>query len=311
MTTFFQLMRPDREIRVVFPMLLSLVLAVALFGDEEEPEFLRFVRTGDREGHVDTAIVSYRMEDGQQVDLVSVIHIADRDYYRKLNQRFRSYDAVLYEMVKPPEVSGRRRPTKPPSRAEEGRMASYRLLGGMQQGMKSILELEFQTDVVDYARPNFVHADMDSLTFARRQKQKGESLFSLMLRSAIEDYKLQLAGKKRAPGLGDLLSIVFSEESRAHSIKWIIAQEMNHLEEMLAGVDGGGDGEGSVILSERNRVAMRVLDEQLAEGKKRIAIFYGAGHMPDLEKRILSRGGERTGREWFTAWDLRKEASAR
>ncbi len=285
-----------------------LLLAGLLRAEEESGGFLRFVETGPHEGHVDTAISGYLMPDGQQVDLIAVIHVGDRAYYQDLNRRFRSYDALLYEMVVPPGArpgrpGGQGRPRAVPEE-DRRRMASFKLVGGIQQGMKSLLELEFQGDLIDYTAGNLVHADMDLLTLTRRQKDRGESLWTFMLQTAIEDYKLQLSGQKSAPELGDLLGIFLSSRSRAHGIKWILAKDMNHLEKILSGVGAGG---GSVILNERNQIAMSVLDRELAAGRRKLGIFYGAGHMKDLEERILARGGVRQETEWLVAWELRKD----
>ncbi len=43
---------------------------------------------------------------------------------------------------------------------------------------------------------------------------------------------------------------------------------------------------GSTLIGERNKRALDVLKKQIASGKKKIAVFYGAGHMVDMEKRL-------------------------
>jgi hypothetical protein len=66
------------------------------------------------------------------------------------------------------------------------------------------------------------------------------------------------------------------------------------------------------LLDDRNERAMNVLQEQLDKGKTRIAFFWGAAHMPDLEKRlILGYGFERQSVRWRNAWDLREGAVSR
>ena len=65
-----------------------------------DSKFLRFVETGPREGHVDTAITSYRLPNGVEVALIAALHIGDEKYYHVLNRRFKQYDGVLYEMIK-------------------------------------------------------------------------------------------------------------------------------------------------------------------------------------------------------------------
>ncbi len=39
------------------------------------------------------------MANGLEVDLIGAIHIADKSYYDTLNESFKGYDALLYEMV--------------------------------------------------------------------------------------------------------------------------------------------------------------------------------------------------------------------
>ena len=66
-----------------------------------------------------------------------------------------------------------------------------------------------------------------------------------------------------------------------------MASQFDEVEKLMSGVE---EGEGTVIVGERNRVAFEVLDKQLAAGKKHLAIFYGAAHLTDMEQRLLKRG---------------------
>ena len=258
---------------------------------QAESKFLRFVETGKRLGHVDTALTTYRLPNGIEVALVAALHIADGAYYEALNQRFKSYDSVLYEMIKDEKVS-------PQAISGSGHPISQ-----IQIAMKSMLGLEFQLDGVDYGAKNFVHADMDPKTFSRLQSEKGENLFTLLLQSMLQERQMQLAGG--VPGISPIeILLAFTQEDRAHALKWLFAQQLDQIEEMLSGIDKGMDGKGSVIVSARNQVALRVLWEQLRTRKRRVAIFYGAGHMPDLEAHLFARGFRKVRHEWLRAWDL-------
>ena len=67
--------------------------------------------------------------------------------------------------------------------------------------------------------------------------------------------------------------------------------------------------EGSVILTERNDVALKVLKKELASGHKKLSIFYGAAHLPDMKEKMLKDFGyKHTGTKWIVAWDLPKRA---
>ena len=46
------------------------------------------------------------------------------------------------------------------------------------------------------------------------------------------------------------------------------------------------------------------MQQQLQAVRKRLAVFYGAGHFPDMQRRLEAMGFEKTGEEWLTAWDI-------
>ena len=54
-----------------------------------------------------------------------------------------------------------------------------------------------------------------------------------------------------------------------------------------------------------NREAAR--QKQIESGKKHLAIFYGAAHLPDMEQRLLKQGFKLQKSEWLKAWDLPAE----
>jgi hypothetical protein len=54
---------------------------------------------------------------------------------------------------------------------------------------------------------------------------------------------------------------------------------------------------------------VKVLGDTIKAGKKKISLFYGAAHMPDLAKRVREMGFKPAGAvEWKQAWDLRIRA---
>ena len=77
----------------------------------------------------------------------------------------------------------------------------------------------------------------------------------------------------------------------------------------LAKISNAGDvlaGEsGSVVISARNERALEALRLQIASRNRRIGIFYGAAHLPDMERLLLSEFGfihKKT--VWIDAWLL-------
>ena len=84
----------------------------------------------------------------------------------------------------------------------------------------------------------------------------------------------------------------------------VMAQQMIDMEAGLAMFEGKN---GSTIINHRNAKCMDVLKRELASGKKKIAIFYGAGHLADMEKRLMSDFQMNVGgQKWLPAWTLTK-----
>ena len=269
---------------------------------EANAEFIRFTSESEGEGVLETAIVTYKGEDGEVVELVSAVHIADMTYYKRLEELFKTYDSLLYEMVKAKDAVI-------PAPKRTGLTESTSIVGGFQRFMRDSLDLEFQLDAIDYRAKNFVHADLDHETFEKLSEERGESLLTLLLRSATAQYQRQAAGESKSdPFLGIKMLAAFFQPDSARSLKFLLAKELQNMEEILAGLGGGEDGKGSVILTERNKELMRVLRDRLARGEKKIGVFYGGAHMPDVEQRIFAEIGlKRSGVRWERAWLIEKK----
>jgi hypothetical protein len=100
-----------------------------------------------------------------------------------------------------------------------------------------------------------------------------------------------------------LLMALFSKD-RAMKLKTVLAEQFENIDGQLAALEGP---EGSTIIGERNKKCFEVLTQQLQAGKKSIAIFYGAGHLPDMERRLLADFSlKRDSEKWLSAWRLQK-----
>ena len=169
----------------------------------DKTEFLRFVEGADGGGKLESAIATYRNADGVTVHLVAALHVGEKSYYQGLSKTFEGYDALLYEMVKPKGAGA------PAPGQQAGGMVS-----GFQRFLKDVLELEFQLDAIDYTADNFVHADLDVETFFKLQEERGESLFTLMLRSMMSQAARQgQPGAPRPITMFDLLAAMASPDS--------------------------------------------------------------------------------------------------
>jgi hypothetical protein len=269
--------------------------------DAEKPEATKFIRVAKSEDDspqsMDTAIVRYTPADSKfpklKVDLIAAVHVGEAEYYRQLNRRFKKYDALLYELVAP---EGTRIPKG------GGGATRSSPLGAVQGGMTSVLGLKFQLEEIDYTPENLVHADLSPEEFSRSMKDRGESFMQMFFRMMGQ----AMAQQSRDPsGSGDmkLLMALFAKD-RELRLKRIMAEQFQDLEGSIAALEGPN---GSTIISERNKRALEVLQKQIKAGKRRIGIFYGAGHLPGMERRLIDDFGlERAGVEWLEAWNLRQ-----
>jgi hypothetical protein len=226
------------------------------------------------------------------VDLVGAVHIGDAAYYDQLNRRFEEDDALLYELVAPEGTI-----------VERGRGTSNsHPLGALQNGMKTMLALDHQLEKIDYTKKNFVHADMSPEQFAKAMQDRNEGFLQMYMRLLGQSLAQQseLTANGESPDLA-IMAALFADD-RPLRLKRVLAKQLADTESLLTSF--GGE-EGSVLISERNKIALQVLKEQLAAGKKRIGIFYGAGHLADMDRRLRQDFGMTpVSITWLTAWDL-------
>jgi hypothetical protein len=278
---------------VLLVMLLPATIALAHPHPHEPSQFIRFVEDSEGNARLEVSETTYRNADGVIVELIGAVHIADAEYFDGVDAKLARFEATLYEMVKPAKAALPRRDA--PER-------STHVVSLLQQFMKQQLKLAFQLEAIDYHRPNFIHADLDYETFQRMQSERGESLLTLMLRSMMHEMGRDRSGDRvQPPGIMDLVNALQSPD-RARDLKLLLGKQFMDMDRQIAALEGP---RGSVILTERNKAAMNVLDQTIQSGKKEIAVFYGAAHLPGMEKILTGEMNfKRIGQTWRTAWDM-------
>jgi hypothetical protein len=263
------------------------------------PDYMRYAE--DAHGaRLEIAIRSFRMPSGQQVDLIGVVHIADDAYYQELNRRFDKYDSVLFELVGNP---GHVTETPPQQLRQQSAQQYTGAISTLQQVAGKHLNLTFQLGAIDYTKKNMVHADTTAAQFAQMQQERGENLFTLFVRAMNAQFS---SGPHNAAmnelNMFALIRILMSPDSAAE-FKKALARMFDQSESLTAIMEGNG---GSVVVSGRNDVAMKKLQDVLANRKqRRIAVFYGSAHMPGLEGLLIGKLDARVaGEEWLAAWTM-------
>jgi hypothetical protein len=276
---------------------------------DEAVEFLRLTRDGSGQPEaLETSIVEYsgnapgdRRGRPVQVDLVAAVHLGGGSYYQTLDRLFADYDAVLYELVAPANARVPK-PGRKPSGA----------IGSAQQGLTRLLGLEFQLESIDYSAPNFVHADLSPTEFDAAMRKRGESWWSMFTKLMREGMARAERDASATPdvSVGELFGLLFgSDQGRQVKLRRLMAEQFTDMDVLTATF--GGE-KGSTLITDRNAAALDVLRQEIAAGRRRIAIFYGAAHMEDFD-RHLREDFNLQPREtvWLEAWDLREPAPAK
>lgn len=291
--------------------LASLVLLVGIVGFLVEgrrelklPPVLRITNDSDASGqNLEVPLIRYskggRFSGEVTVDFVGAVHLGEKNYYADLNKRFAAYDAVLFELVS----DGHNLPTM-------GEQPQDSLLGTVQRAMCKLLGLSFQLDEINYQAKNFVHADLSPQELGDAMAARGETLPQLLMKliklSLDPEFQksLQDQGYKESSleGISPLLILLrgASAEERI-KLRRFMAQGLVGSDAVFKMLEGE---KGFSLITDRNIEVMSVLNSEAALGKRKIAIFYGVGHLPDLDKRMRAQGYKLSAVEWLTAWNM-------
>lgn len=250
--------------------------------------------------------------------LTGVSHIGDTNYYAALQRHLDVQTLVLFEGVGAADAEPVSAPSTSPAAGDRSKSeptVSQDNRGSLQSAMAASLGLVFQLEAIDYHRRSFCNSDL-SITQLRQLMTKSETasssaseqsgasesfenLIQLMNGDSWFDALLQLAlrllgSNRKFQALGrlaliDLLGQIEGDPSRLGSLP-------PDMKELL-----------TVLLQRRNEKVIADLKSQLPQVGRHgsIAIFFGTGHMPDLETHLRNELRYRPAEEvWLTAFDV-------
>lgn len=258
-----------------------------------QPQSIR-VMEDDVAARLETSIATWE-KDGVRVDLIGAIHIADQSYYEILNRTFPQYDSLLFEMVGGEKQNHGATPADTTSDASAQGLSGLRNIYAM---VSRFLGLSGQAESIDYTAKNFVHADLTMEEFEEKQKQRSESLLGFALKAGVHGNSTETA---RQPDANRLMAAMLT--GNRNMMKLELIHTLGQGDDQISMFAGD-----TVIITDRNAKCLRVMEEQIAQGKKNLGIFYGSAHFPDMEKSLRSRGWKRTNERWLTAWNIQKSS---
>ncbi len=261
----------------------------------------------------------YQGRRGPAIWLVGTSHIGESAYYRALQDRLNASTVVLYEGI---NADAHKRRLDKPGVIKTNLAPEKRITGGtnegfsMQSALAQSLGLVFQLDAIDYDRTNFVNSDLsvmqierlmvgDSNAVPAAPGQKGQSNPSFDALLEIMDGSSFLGGLLKAavhiigsnPNLQAITRLMFIDA--IGNIKGDFSEtrglppDIKHLLK--------------VLIEARNQNVVDDLREEIKMVPRdgSIAVFYGTGHMDNMEKSITRDLNYRPVEDvWLTAFSV-------
>ena len=170
--------------------------------------------------------------------------------------------------------------------------------GGLQAKMADALGLSFQLEQIDSSRPNWRSSDMSVDQLQAKFEEAGvdgDQLFKMLDGSSLLGRMASLA-----------LGFIKSNPRLAASVKVMMVDVLGSEDAVSIGPAEMKKMMG-VILKDRNDVVLQDLRAVLAgEQRKDVAIFYGAGHLADMEEKLVRDFGyTRESEKWLEAISVR------
>ena len=244
--------------------------------------FVRMSRAPDGSGSLDVAVGAYEQPvSGRRVYLVGAVHVAHKEFFQQVQSILDSMDLVLWEGVGARE--------KPSAEA----MARFDVLFKAQVLLKNILNLDFQLDEMDYRRPFWRNSDLSINDLQAALDSRG---LSIMPNEELFRAVFGTLFKVIDPGA------IPRHETLGRGYRALIAPLMADPEKMM--LQAGAIGLKEVLIDMRNAAVIADLANVIAApGPERIAIFYGAGHLPGMDRALRDDLGLRfVGLLWIPAW---------
>jgi hypothetical protein len=239
---------------------------------------------------------------GPAIWLTGVSHIGSTNYFAALQRHLNAQTLVLFEGVGDHSQDFKNHSAEIAATNDPAKTGS-----GLQSSLATSLGLVFQLDTIDYDRPNFRHSDLSireirELLAEPRGSGGGDAaddfdnLLSMMQGDSFMNVVMQF-------GLGILAS---SPKLQAMSKVTLIEliTEMGGDPSRLGAISPELKQLLDVLIARRNQRVVDDLKKALKEvGRKgSVSVFYGTGHMPEMETRLRKELHYRPVEDvWFSA----------
>jgi len=225
---------------------------------------------------------------GPTIWLAGASHLGESNYFSGLQMFLDGQPLVLFE-----GIGAGSKKLRAESPADNG----------IQDTLATSLGLSFQLNVIDYGRSQFRNSDLTVAQLqrlfagggARSEGTGADGASGGRASAAGQQFEDLLGVMEGSSMLGALLhagvKFIGSSPKLRAMTKLVLIETLGELKGDIAQMKGAPPEIQrllAVIIQERNKVVLDDLQKEItaAESPGSIAVFYGAGHMADFEKRL-------------------------
>ena len=193
-----------------------------------------------------------------------------------------------------------------PDLSQQARNYGGSAIGFVQAAMARYLQLHFQLQEINYGAVNFRHADLNMQELRSIMDAKNENFFTMFLNLAAAQMASEQQARLNGSGAVSSFTVLslltaLAADNQGQAVKYLVAQELGRSGGLI--IDSELESQVT-ILGDRNAAALGELQQVLRDGSgQRISLFYGAAHMPGIERALLEElefsMSEQT---WLDAW---------
>ena len=282
-------------------------------------DYIRIHKTKDSEVQLQIAVREFKPTDKSPkgcptLSLVGVAHIGEQEYYKAVQTYLAGVDCVLYEGVGFYQTKADRQKKK----AGAGQFGKAQAKDASQYKIAEALGLSFQLSEINYDQKHFYNSDLSLMEFMEYFQPGSKN--SLITGDAAKDKEAKqfmaiMAGSHLATNILQGVLKIFGKSPKFQGMGKLVlietlgsmGNEMGNLKNMPESVTELM----KLILTKRNTVVLQ--DFKVFLKKKdleSIAIFYGAAHMADFEKKLCkSYKYEPAETKWLTCISVNPENS--
>jgi hypothetical protein len=221
---------------------------------------------------------------GPDVWLVGVAHIGQGEYYKQIGKLLDDQTTVLYEGVSKKGTD--------PTKADGAKKMS-----STYQVLSDTLGLQFQLFAIDYSKPSFKNSDLsweelNDIESKAPVPPKG-TMSLATIGNALDSSSDQ--GKM----LAKAMSMMKDDPSSCEAMRLVMIETLSDPSAIEMALPSGLN---DLLIRKRNAKVFADLKTEMGNKPKSIAIFFGAGHMADMEKHLTEDFKYKAGEErWFSA----------